>query len=81
MVTKIIMRVLTLKPEEGTVTLFRKDQDLPEEKRLEPFIKGKGIIDYVCGLCEHVLIEAIFRGQVEGIVFECPNCGAYNQIE
>ena len=79
--TKRKMLVLTLNPEEGTITLFKKDQDLPEEKRLEPFIKGKSFIDYVCSLCNHVLIEAIYRGKVEGIVFECPSREAYNQIE
>lgn len=78
---KLKMRVLPSKPKEGTRTIFIRNKKLSREKRLEPFIKGSGNIDYLCGLCGHLLVKSVNAGQVRNIVYECPNCGVYNQVE
>ena len=81
MSVQIKMRVLTSKPKEVTRAIFVRNKSLPREKRLEPFIKGCGNIDYLCGLCGHMLVKSVNAGQIRNIVYECPNCGVYNQVE
>jgi hypothetical protein len=39
---------------------------------------GAGPIDYVCGGCRVILLEALNPGQVSGMVIKCPACGAHN---
>lgn len=78
---QIKMRVLPFKPKEGTRSVFIKPRDLPQEERLKPYITAKGNIDYLCSLCGHLLVKSVNAGQVRNLVYECSNCGVYNQVE
>ena len=75
------MRVLPSMPSPKTHTILLVPRELPGEKRLFTYMKSTGNINYVCGLCEHLILEGITEGQVRYIVYECPNCGALNQLE
>jgi hypothetical protein len=45
---------------------------------LDHFMKGEGNLNLLCGSCDFVLCKALMQGQIEGIVFKCPQCGNYN---
>jgi len=72
------MRLLPSKPIEGTI--FSKD-NYPQEKKMEPFVVGEGVIDYQCGSCGHFMLRALRPAQVTQAVYKCPKCGNYNQVE
>jgi DNA-directed RNA polymerase subunit RPC12/RpoP len=42
---------------------------------------GAGDASYMCGGCGTILLLTIREGSVRGIIFKCPTCGAFNQIE
>ena len=44
------------------------------------FMRGSGTTSYVCGLCQTVLVENVFHGQVRNLVLECPKCHSFNEI-
>ena len=44
------------------------------------FIRGSGKTDWVCGECGAILLERCGPHQVQGMVFLCNACGAYNDI-
>ena len=72
------MRILPSKPITGTV--FSKDNFI-QERKMEPFVIGEGVIDYMCGSCGHVMLQSLRWAQVTQAVYKCPKCGNYNQIE
>jgi hypothetical protein len=37
------------------------------------------VAELVCGACATVLAEVVEDGEVEDVVIQCPNCGAYNK--
>jgi hypothetical protein len=66
------------KPDEGTRTVF-----LPSGKVLEgvdPFFKGKGIFDYLCGNCGYILGQGLDINKVKNIIVKCPNCEQYSEF-
>ena len=71
------MSVLSDKPMDGT---FITKGNMSESKRMEPYVHGKGTLYYNCGRCGHNLLSAVQRIQVTNTVYECPKCGAYNQV-
>jgi len=72
--TDFIMEIIP-EPPAGTasVLVFGK-------KGKHTFIKGTGEDNYLCGTCRNVLCENITRGQVQNLVFKCPNCDSFNLI-
>jgi len=72
------MRVIP-KPEEGTRTVFQWKEGTPEKTRRGPMMKGRGLSDYKCGNCGHVILYGVNLNQVKDIVFPCENCGKYNE--
>jgi predicted RNA-binding Zn-ribbon protein involved in translation (DUF1610 family) len=72
------MRLLPSRPE-GT-TVFSHD-NFVQEKRMEPFVVGEGVLDYNCGHCGHSMLRSLQPRQVTQAVYKCPKCGEYNQIE
>jgi phage FluMu protein Com len=46
----------------------------------EPDFRGGGDINWVCGHCDHLLVECMLPGQIEDIVIKCFSCDAFNQI-
>jgi len=71
------MRILT-KPFIGTV--FSRD-NIPEVRRMNPYVTGEGDLSYNCGSCGLPLLRSIGRGQVTQVIYKCPKCGSYNQID
>jgi DNA-directed RNA polymerase subunit RPC12/RpoP len=62
-------------PQEGTRPIYKKNGS-----KIEPFIVGKGDIDYICGRCDNII--AVSQSQIASdAVFQCPNCQAFNEIE
>jgi len=72
------MVVLTILPTAGT---FLTKDNSPKEKKMEPFVSGRGALNYVCGQCDHVLLKSLLRMQVTNAVYKCPKCGAFNQVK
>jgi predicted RNA-binding Zn-ribbon protein involved in translation (DUF1610 family) len=72
------MKILPSRPIEGTI--FSKD-NFAQERRMEPFVTGEGVIDYQCGSCGHFMLKSLRWAQVTQAVYKCPKCGNYNQIE
>jgi predicted RNA-binding Zn-ribbon protein involved in translation (DUF1610 family) len=60
-------------PSSGSVPVIKTDK-----KGNFTFIKGEGSDNLLCGSCGTILIEKLNRGQIQGIVFQCTNCGNYN---
>jgi DNA-directed RNA polymerase subunit RPC12/RpoP len=68
------------KPREGTRPVYRKNAKRINKN--EPFIQGNlgEELDYLCGNCGRLLAENVSQGEISiDIVFECPNCQAYNE--
>ena len=72
------MIVLTMLPTAG---IFFSRDNFPKERKLEPFVAGRGALNYVCGQCNHVILKSLLRMQVPDSVYKCPKCGAYNQVK
>lgn len=45
-----------------------------------PTLKGDGNRYYACGQCDRTLLRRVNRDQIQGIVFWCSTCGAFNEI-
>ncbi len=73
------MDLISSKPSDGRA-FFSKD-NLPESRRMEPFLAGKGPLNYLCGKCNHKLLQSIRRIQVTDAVYKCPKCGSFNKIK
>jgi len=42
-------------------------------------MKGDGNVIMECGNCGVPLVDGVPVGNLQGIVFRCPNCGAFNE--
>ena len=73
------MVVLPTLPTAGSA--FQSRDNSPKERKMEPFIAGKGALNYVCGQCDHVLLKSLLRMQVPDGVYKCPKCGAFNRVK
>jgi len=60
-------------PRPGTASVFVSNS--------APVFAGEGDISYMCGGCGTVLIAFVAQDQIQGLIFKCPTCGVYNQIE
>jgi hypothetical protein len=47
--------------------------------KVAPIMKGQGDLSYECGGCGTLLVDR-FPGSIRGIVFKCPNCGAFSEV-
>lgn len=68
------------KPTSGTRPVYRKKSD----NMNEPVLKGNstGNVQYICGNCGSVLVHNVAQGEISvDIIFQCPNCNAYNEVE
>jgi hypothetical protein len=61
-------------PDPKKQAIFRHPANVPPE----PFMKGDGGTNYLCGECGMTLLERISGAQVSNIVFQCPRCKKYN---
>lgn len=59
------------KPKPDTATVIELDMD-------EPWFKGDGPLDFVCGGCRKPLLVGMEPGQIGQVVLLC-TCGAHNQ--
>jgi len=46
-------------PQEGTRPVYRKNGT-----KVEPFIVGRGDIDYICGRCNNIVAQNVSQGQI-----------------
>jgi len=46
-------------PQEGTRPVYRKNST-----KVEPFIVGRGDIDYICGRCNNIIAQNVSQGQI-----------------
>jgi hypothetical protein len=44
-----------------------------------PALRGEGDVDYLCGCCGAVIVEAVDRGQLQQLAFKCPRCVRYSE--
>ena len=44
-----------------------------------PALRGEGDVDYLCGFCGAVIVEAVGRGQLQQLAFKCPTCVRYSE--
>jgi phage FluMu protein Com len=69
---KINLRVIP-KPDETKRTILASDN--PNE----PLMQGDGEVNLRCGSCMSVLARRVDgTSSIQGIVFQCPKCKAYN---
>jgi hypothetical protein len=47
----------------------------------EPYFRGGGDTNYLCGNCGFVLAAGMYHDQVKAVVFCCPGCGHYNDTD
>jgi predicted RNA-binding Zn-ribbon protein involved in translation (DUF1610 family) len=45
-----------------------------------PALRGEGDVDYLCGNCGAVIVEAVDRGQLQQLAFKCPSCVRYSEL-
>ncbi len=73
-------KMIVLKERPSGGTLFSKD-NLPDSKKLDPFVAGKGALNYNCGQCGQLMLKSIRRIQIIDAVYKCPKCGAFNRVK
>jgi len=61
-------------PDPKKQAIFQHPENVP----IQPFFKGSGGTDYVCGECGLTLLQRMNGAQVSNIVFQCPRCEKYN---
>ena len=44
-----------------------------------PALRGEGDVDYLCGFCGAIIVEAVGRGQLQQLAFKCPSCVRYSE--
>jgi phage FluMu protein Com len=73
------------KPQDGSRPIYRKntnDKGISEKESLIQGNFGKELV-YICGNCGncgYLLAENVSQGEISvDIIFECPNCQAYNE--
>jgi hypothetical protein len=62
-------------PAQGTASVLVFDK-----KGQYVIIKGQGHDNFLCGACQNVICEGINEGQINNLVFKCPNCDSYNLL-
>lgn len=73
---RVNCRVIS-EPQEATRPIYKKN-----DSKIEPFIVGRGDIDYICGRCDNIIAQNVSQSQIASdAVFQCPNCQAFNEIE
>ncbi len=45
-----------------------------------PLLSGDGATDYLCGGCGAVICRSVHQGEVEGVLFRCPECWRVNRV-
>ena len=45
-----------------------------------PALRGEGDVDYLCGFCGAIIVEAVGRGQLQQLSFKCPSCVRYSEL-
>ncbi|MGA9152978.1 MAG: hypothetical protein WBZ36_20565, partial [Candidatus Nitrosopolaris sp.] len=60
----------------GIRPIYRKNST-----KVEPFIVGRGDIDYICGRCNNIIGQNVSQGQIAtDAVYQCPNCQSFNEV-
>jgi predicted RNA-binding Zn-ribbon protein involved in translation (DUF1610 family) len=72
------MMVLRKRPDKG---LFFSKDNLSQSTKMEPFMSGKGFLNYNCGECGHSMLKSINRIQITDAVYKCPKCSSFNQVK
>lgn len=70
------------KPQDGSRPIYGKNNNDKGTSENESLIQGNfgEELDYICGNCGYLLAENVSQGEISvDIVFECPNCQAYNE--
>jgi hypothetical protein len=62
-------------PEPMSRTVIRS-----KAEKILPLFKGNGNIDYLCGSCQTVLAEHVWKLSMSNIVILCPSCHSFNEI-
>jgi hypothetical protein len=44
-----------------------------------PALRGAGEVDYLCGFCGAMIVEAVDRGQLQQVAFKCPTCVRFSE--
>jgi DNA-directed RNA polymerase subunit RPC12/RpoP len=64
-------------PQEETRPVYKKNGS-----KIEPFIVGRGDIDYICGMCNNIIAQNVSQSQIASdAVYQCPDCQAFNEVE
>jgi len=71
------MIVLNTKTANGS---FLSKDNLSQSTRMDPYVSGKGFMNYNCGECGHTLLKSIQRFQITNTVYKCPKCNTLNTI-
>ncbi|MDQ2684829.1 MAG: hypothetical protein M3Y25_03170 [Thermoproteota archaeon] len=71
--TKRIKLNVISQPHEVSRTIFTTDDN-------DSLVKGIELETYTCGNCEFVLAENIIPNTYKDIVFQCPSCKSYNEL-
>jgi len=73
---RISLVVIPPRPEGTRAILTADNPDDPDFI----FIDARGEIgaEFACGHCDRLLARLESPKQVQGVVFECPGCGRYN---
>jgi uncharacterized ferredoxin-like protein len=48
--------------------------------RTAPALSGDGPIDYVCQACGTVICQSMREGELDGVLFRCPQCLRVNRV-
>jgi predicted RNA-binding Zn-ribbon protein involved in translation (DUF1610 family) len=72
------MLVLNKKPNNAS---FLSKDNLSQSTRMDPFVSGKGFMNYNCGNCGHTLLKSLQRFQITNTVYKCPKCNTLNTIK
>lgn len=46
-----------------------------------PLLKREGNTGYTCGGCGALLVEDVWLWEIRNVVFHCPSCSAYNEVD
>jgi hypothetical protein len=75
-------------PPGGSMMVTRMTRFAPPQRitrtiilsEVLPALRGGGDVDYVCGFCGAVIVEAVGRGQLQQLAFKCPTCVRYSEL-
>ncbi len=74
-------------PAVGSRTAVRMTRFAPPQRVTQaiiicevlPALRGEGDVDYLCGFCGAVIVEAVGHGQLQQLAFKCPTCVRYSE--